>query len=87
MDNVSVDGKGETAYSETAYNQKLSERRAETVRKWFADNGVTMRMTSKGWGKTRPVAPNTGPDGKDDPEGRQNNRRVDIWMTREEMRK
>jgi outer membrane protein OmpA-like peptidoglycan-associated protein len=60
------------------YNQKLSERRAQTVRKWLADNGVTTKLSTRGYGKTKPVASNTKPDGKDDPEGRQKNRRVEI---------
>jgi outer membrane protein OmpA-like peptidoglycan-associated protein len=72
-----TDGKGEPAY-----NQKLSERRAETVRKWLENQGVKTRMSSKGWGKTKPVAPNTKPDGKDDPEGRQKNRRVEVVLER-----
>jgi outer membrane protein OmpA-like peptidoglycan-associated protein len=72
-----TDGKGDAAY-----NQKLSERRAETVRKWLTDNGVAMKLVSKGWGKTKPIAPNTRPDGKDDPEGRKKNRRVEIAFTR-----
>lgn len=59
-------------------NQKLSERRAQTVQKWLAANGVTTRLSTRGFGKTKPVAPNTKPDGKDDPEGRQKNRRVEI---------
>jgi flagellar motor protein MotB len=72
-----TDGKGEAAY-----NQKLSERRAETVRKWFEKEGVKTKLSSKGWGKTKPVAPNTKPDGKDDPEGRQKNRRVEVILER-----
>jgi outer membrane protein OmpA-like peptidoglycan-associated protein len=72
-----ADGKGEAAY-----NQKLSERRAETVRKWFEKEGVKTKMSSKGWGKTKPIAPNTRPDGKDDPEGRQKNRRVEVILER-----
>jgi outer membrane protein OmpA-like peptidoglycan-associated protein len=72
-----TDGKGEAAY-----NRKLSERRAESVRSWLASNGVGMKMTTRGWGKDKPVAPNTGPGGKDDPEGRRKNRRVEITMTR-----
>jgi len=70
-----TDGKGGDQY-----NQRLSERRADTVRRWLAANDVAMRMTSRGWGKTKPVAPNTKPDGSDDPEGRQKNRRVEITV-------
>ena len=72
-----TDGKGDAAY-----NQRLSERRAETVRKWFESEGVKTRLSSKGWGKTKPVVPNARPDGKDDPEGRQKNRRVEIMLDR-----
>lgn len=68
-----TDGKGDAAY-----NQKLSERRAQSVRDWLAANGASLNMTTRGWGKTKPIAPNTKPNGKDDPEGRQKNRRVEI---------
>jgi outer membrane protein OmpA-like peptidoglycan-associated protein len=70
-----TDGKGNDQY-----NQKLSERRADSVRRWLADNGVTTRMNSRGFGKTKPVAPNTMPNGADNPEGRQKNRRVEITV-------
>jgi outer membrane protein OmpA-like peptidoglycan-associated protein len=76
-----TDGKGDAAY-----NQKLSLRRAESVRAWLAANGVGMKIATRGWGKDKPVAPNTGPGGKDNPEGRQKNRRVEITMTREERK-
>jgi outer membrane protein OmpA-like peptidoglycan-associated protein len=62
-----------------AYNQKLSERRAEAVKSWFVSHGVTgVAFTTQGFGAKHPVAPNTKPDGSDDPEGRQKNRRVEI---------
>jgi outer membrane protein OmpA-like peptidoglycan-associated protein len=60
------------------YNQKLSERRAESVRKWLAARGATLPMTTRGLGEKKPVAPNARPDGTDDPQGRQKNRRVEI---------
>lgn len=62
------------------YNQALSERRAETVRKWLASNGAGLAMTTRGWGERKPVAPNAKADGKDDPEGRRKNRRVEITV-------
>lgn len=68
-----TDGKGDEAY-----NQKLSERRAESVRAWLAAHGASLGMATRGWGKKKPIAPNAKPDGKDDPEGRQKNRRVEI---------
>ena len=43
-------------------------------------DGVGMAITVRGWGKSRPVAPNTRPNGADDPEGRQKNRRVEITV-------
>ena len=70
-----TDSKGDDAY-----NRKLSERRAESVRKWLAANGASLRMSTRGWGEKKPVAPNAKPDGKDDPEGRQKNRRVEITV-------
>jgi outer membrane protein OmpA-like peptidoglycan-associated protein len=70
-----TDGKGNDQY-----NQRLSERRAESVRRWLAENGISTPMTARGFGKTKPVAPNTKPDGADDPEGRQKNRRVEITV-------
>jgi outer membrane protein OmpA-like peptidoglycan-associated protein len=63
-----------------AYNITLSERRAESVRRWFVEReGLgKLKFATQGFAETRPVAPNTKPDGSDDPEGRQKNRRVEI---------
>ena len=63
-----------------AYNQKLSERRAASVQSWFIQKeGLgKVSFTTEGFGARRPVAPNKKPDGSDDPEGRQKNRRVEI---------
>lgn len=63
------------------YNQKLSVRRAETVANIYKDViGTTsgIRYNVVGYGAERPVAPNTLPNGKDNPEGRAKNRRVDV---------
>jgi len=67
-----------------AYNQKLSERRADAVRQWLAEReGLTsLKFKIDGFAATRPVAPNTKPDGSDDPDGRQKNRRVEIVFGR-----
>ena len=70
-----TDGKGSDQY-----NQRLSERRADSVKRWLANERLDVRMTARGWGKTRPVAPNARPDGSDDPAGRQKNRRVEITV-------
>ena len=62
------------------YNQKLSEKRAKAVKDWFADKGglKNIRFKTQGLGEQQPVAPNVKPNGADDPEGRQKNRRVEI---------
>lgn len=66
-----------------AYNQKLSERRAESVRAWFAGHGLgDLSFSTRGFGETQPVAPNAKADGTDDPEGRQKNRRVEIVIAK-----
>jgi outer membrane protein OmpA-like peptidoglycan-associated protein len=71
------------AIGSDAYNMKLSETRARTVRDWLAVHGfVPAATTVKGYGETKPVAPNAAPDGKDDPIGRQKNRRVEIVFAR-----
>ncbi len=70
-----TDGKGEKGY-----NQKLSERRADSVKTWLVAHGASNRMNTQGFGDTKPVAPNKKPDGSDDPDGRQKNRRVEITL-------
>jgi outer membrane protein OmpA-like peptidoglycan-associated protein len=63
-----------------AYNQKLSDRRAASVKAWFIGKEKlgAMKFETQGFGAKKPVAPNTKPDGSDDPDGRQKNRRVEI---------
>jgi outer membrane protein OmpA-like peptidoglycan-associated protein len=58
------------------YNQKLSENRAGAVRDYLvAQNVPADSVTARGYGKTRPVAPN------DTAAGRQKNRRVEIVVS------
>ena len=81
---VTVEGHTDSKGS-AGYNQKLSERRSASVQKWLVEReGLRgTRFQSKGFGAARPVAPNTKPDGADDPEGRQKNRRVEIVFGRQ----
>ena len=66
-----------------SYNAKLSLRRADSVTQWFKSHGLgTMQFKTAGLGAKKPIAPNKKPDGSDDPEGRQKNRRVEIVITK-----
>jgi outer membrane protein OmpA-like peptidoglycan-associated protein len=62
------------------YNQRLSEQRAATVRDYLVQNGISMNNVSAiGFGKTRPIASN------DTSAGRQQNRRVELVVSGEEI--
>ncbi|MFT6715722.1 MAG: outer membrane protein OmpA-like peptidoglycan-associated protein [Saprospiraceae bacterium] len=62
-----------------AYNLRLSEKRAKSVREYLIKNGVTPnRITAVGKGELHPIARNSNPDGSDNPEGRQLNRRIEL---------
>lgn len=64
-----------------AYNQDLSERRAETVKtRLLALGAVSDNATIRGFGSHSPVANNTYGDGTDFPQGRAKNRRVEITV-------
>lgn len=65
-----------------SYNQKLSERRAAAVKTWLTEKeGLRgIEFSTAGFGAKKPVAPNKKPDGSDDPDGRQKNRRVEIIL-------
>ena len=61
------------------YNMKLSQARAQSCVDYLADKGIpTSRMVAKGYGESRPIAPNTMLNGKDNPDGRQLNRRTEF---------
>ncbi|MGE0770270.1 MAG: OmpA family protein [Cyclobacteriaceae bacterium] len=62
-----------------AYNIQLSQRRAESTVAYLIRKGISPdRLVAKGYGETRPIARNTNPDGTDNPEGRQRNRRTEF---------
>jgi outer membrane protein OmpA-like peptidoglycan-associated protein len=67
-----------------AYNQELSQRRAQSVREYLVSRGIAAdRVTAQDFGATRAIADNASA------EGRANNRRVEIvvqkWVTRVEQ--
>jgi len=69
-----TDSKGDDSY-----NRRLSQRRAESVVKYLRKHGIPKdRLVAKGYGESTPIADNTNPDGSDNPEGRQMNRRTEI---------
>lgn len=73
---IMVEGHTDSIGSDAA-NDALSLRRAQAVRQWLMGNGIPAQaIATEGLGKRQPVAPNSFPDGRDNPEGRARNRRV-----------
>ena len=69
---VSVEGHTDSVGSD-AYNQKLSEKRAQSVVTYLVSKGVDgARLSPMGYGETKPIASN------ETAEGRAQNRRVDL---------
>ena len=66
--------------SDDAFNQQLSEARANAVSGELKKDGVTATMDATGYGESKPVAPNENADGSDNPAGRALNRRVEIFI-------
>ena len=61
--------------SNAKHNQMLSDNRAAAIREYFAANGIDKsRLASKGYGFTRPIAPN------DPKTGNIVNRRVEVFI-------
>jgi outer membrane protein OmpA-like peptidoglycan-associated protein len=74
---LAIEGNTDSVGSD-AMNQTLSERRASSVMDYLASQTIPMTsMTSRGFGKTQPVASN------DTAEGRQQNRRVELVVSGE----
>jgi len=74
---LAVEGHTDSVGTE-AFNQELSEKRAEAVRNYLTQQGVPeSSTTATGFGKTRPIASN------DTSEGRQQNRRVELIVSGE----
>jgi outer membrane protein OmpA-like peptidoglycan-associated protein len=74
---VAIEGHTDSIGSDD-YNQQLSERRAQAVRDYFVQQGInSAAVEARGYGKTEPIATN------DTPEGRQQNRRVELILSGE----
>lgn len=78
---VAVNGHTDSKGDDT-YNDALSQRRAESVRRYLSGHDQVQKRTYAvhGHGEKQPVAPNARSDGSDDPVGRQKNRRVEIAL-------
>jgi len=79
--NTAINLEGHTdSVGSDQYNRDLSMKRALSVREWFIENSdiPARRFKFFGLGESRPVSPNANPDGSDNPDGRQKNRRVTI---------
>jgi outer membrane protein OmpA-like peptidoglycan-associated protein len=74
---LSVEGFTDSVGSD-AFNQDLSEQRANEVRAYLVNQNLPQSaVTSRGFGKTMPISSN------DTPQGRQQNRRVEIIVSGE----
>ena len=67
------------------FNMRLSQQRAGSVETWLVQNAgfPVSAFSPVGYGAANPVAPNETPDGHDDPDGRQRNRRVEIVIRKQ----
>jgi iron complex outermembrane receptor protein len=73
--NVAIEIRGYTDNrGSAAYNQKLSQQRAESVLQYLQEHGLTNHLTAKGFGKEDPIADNSTND------GRLTNRRVALHI-------
>jgi outer membrane protein OmpA-like peptidoglycan-associated protein len=63
------------------YNDKLSSKRADVVRDFLAEQGVSAdQIITIGKGASQPRRPNLTESGEDSPEGRRANRRTEIYL-------
>lgn len=69
------------ALGEDNYNERLSARRAQRVKEALIALGLPgERIETKAFGEQQPLSPNTLPDGSDNPQGRKQNRRSEIYL-------
>ncbi len=63
------------------YNRMLSEKRAEAIRQAIIAQGIEpSQVITEGYGETRPRKPNFKADGSDNPLGRSENRRAEVYL-------
>lgn len=76
-ESITIQGHTDSTGS-NSLNNKLSKQRAETVAKYLSSQNSDLRISSEGYGETRPLTSNNTK------EGRSTNRRVDIVITTQE---
>ena len=76
---IEIDGHTD-GLGDAARKQHLSEERARAVEAWLVAHDFLTANSAlvRGYGRTRPVAPELHADGSDDPAGREKNRRVEV---------
>lgn len=75
---LSIEGHTDSDGSDK-HNQKLSDARAASVRQYLVDHGITAdKLTSAGFGESKPIASNDTADGKE------KNRRVEFLITEQD---
>ena len=63
------------------FNMQLSKDRVSKVAEYLISKDIkASRLVTKGFGETKPIAPNENPDGSDDPIGRGLNRRTEFQV-------
>ncbi|MCU1286975.1 MAG: OmpA/MotB domain protein [Acidobacteriales bacterium] len=74
---LAIEGHTDSVGSD-AFNQRLSEKRAQSVEEYLTKQGIPQTaMSANGFGKSQPIAPNTTAS------GRQQNRRVELVVSGE----
>ena len=65
---IAIEGHTDSVGSDS-YNLDLSEKRAQSVRTWLIQKGgvTTGKISARGLGESKPIAPNTLPDGRRQP--------------------
>ena len=83
--NVRLDGHTDWIGTDE-YNEVLSKQRALSAHKYLIDKGIAPNRIENAWfGEKNPDVSNTNPDGTDNAENRQLNRRVEIKVEIPEM--
>ena len=75
---ISIEGHTDSDGADS-YNKKLSQGRADAVMHYLTEHGIEAgRLAAKGYGESKPIAPN------DTPEGKEKNRRVEFLITQQD---